>query len=44
MANYLGMRIAGGYLDYTEVITKYPQFKEGIDAYLKDHGKENLIK
>lgn len=44
MANYLGMRIAGGYLDYIEVTNKYPQFKDGIDVYLKKYNKENLIK
>lgn len=35
MANYLALRIEGGYLNYTEVINKYPQFKAEIDKILE---------
>ena len=31
MAGYSAMRIAAGKLDYTAVVTRYPQFKAGID-------------
>lgn len=34
MAEYLAMRIEQGALDYTEVVTKFPQFKEQIDLIL----------
>jgi len=38
MAKYLANRIFGGYLDYDEVIAKYPQYKEGIDDWLERLG------
>lgn len=40
MANYLGQRIIDGVYTYDYVISKRPDLKEGIDAYLisKDHG------
>lgn len=34
MAEYLADRIANGYLDYKEVVKKYPQFKARIDEIL----------
>ena len=34
MAGYLAMRIEAGKLDYTAVITRYPQFKVDIDTIL----------
>ena len=34
MAKYLARQIKMGKLDYNEVIYKYPQFKEEIDAIL----------
>lgn len=35
MANYLALRIEGGHLNYTEVISKHPQFKDEIDEILE---------
>ena len=43
MAGYLAMRIEAGKLDYTAVITRYPQFKEGIDTILVNDGFQDLI-
>jgi hypothetical protein len=43
MATYLAMRIKEGKLDYTAVVTKYPQFKSDIDAILVADGFEHLI-
>lgn len=40
MAEYLAKRIYQGKLDYDEVIAKYPQYKEEIDAYLEEWGWE----
>ena len=34
MAEYLADRIANGYLDYNEVVKKYPQYKAEIDNFL----------
>lgn len=34
MAEYLADRIASGYLDYNEVVKKYPQHKKEIDKFL----------
>ena len=36
MANYLAGRIEKGKLNYNEVVAKYPQFKDEIDAILAD--------
>lgn len=33
-AVYLAKRIMGGYLDYDEVVAKYPQYKDDIDEYI----------
>ena len=43
MAVYFSMRIMGGHLDYTAVVTRYPQFKTGIDDILIAEGKQDLI-
>ncbi len=42
MADYMGMRIMMGALEYDYVITKRPDLKEGIDTYLKEHASDNL--
>jgi len=34
MAKYLARQIQKGKLDYDEVVTKYPQYKDEIDAIL----------
>lgn len=34
MAKYLARQIKAGKLDYDEVIARYPQYKEEIDAIL----------
>ena len=43
MAGYLAMRIEAGKLDYTAVITRYPQFKADIDTILINDGFQDLI-
>lgn len=43
MAAYLAYRIELGKLDYLAVVTKYPQFKNDIDAILIADGKQDLI-
>lgn len=43
MAAYFAMRIEGGYLDYTAVVTKYPQYKTDIDLILVADGYGHLI-
>ncbi|MDD5935545.1 MAG: hypothetical protein PUC65_08320 [Clostridiales bacterium] len=43
MAGYLAMRIEKGKLDYTAVVTKYPQFKADIDEILINDGYADLI-
>lgn len=43
MAEYLAQRIIDGVFDYEYVISKKPAYKESIDIYLIDKGKENLI-
>ncbi len=35
MLNYLIMRIKSGHMNYDTVVSKYPQFKEGIDKEIK---------
>lgn len=34
MAKYLAMRIKNGFLNYDEVVAKYPEYKDEIDAIL----------
>lgn len=43
MAGYLAMRIEAGKLNYTVVITRYPQFKADIDTILVNDGFQDLI-
>jgi hypothetical protein len=43
MADYMGQRIIDGAYTYDYVISKRPDLKQGIDAYLISQGKENLI-
>lgn len=43
MAGYLAMRIEAGKLDYLAVVTRYPQFKDGIDEILINDGFQDLI-
>ena len=43
MAGYLAMRIEAGKLDYTAVITRYPQFKTDIDTILVNDDFRDLI-
>jgi hypothetical protein len=43
MVAYFAMRIEGGYLDYSAVVAKYPQYKTDIDAILVADGYQDLI-
>lgn len=43
MAEYMGQRIIDGAYTYEYVITKRPDLKAGIDAYLISQGREDLI-
>lgn len=43
MAAYLAQRIIGGAYTYDFVIQRRPDLKEGIDAYLIEKGREDLI-
>lgn len=43
MINYLALRIEVGALNYSVVVTKYPQFKTDIDTKLITDGYEHLI-
>ena len=43
MAVYFAGRIKGGFLDYKAVVTRYPQFKQGIDDILFADGFGHLI-
>ena len=43
MQNYLAMRIEAGKLNYTAVVTRYPQFKVDIDTILVNDGFQDLI-
>lgn len=40
---YMGSRIMTGALDYTTVVTKRPDLKVELDAYLTEQGREDLI-
>ena len=39
----MGQRIIDGAYTYDYVISKRPDLKDGIDAYLISHGREDLI-
>ena len=43
MSEYLAQRIIDGAYTYTFVISKRPDLKIGIDNYLKEKGREDLI-
>lgn len=43
MAEYMGQRIIDGIYTYAYVISKRPDLKVGIDAYLTTKGREDLI-
>jgi hypothetical protein len=43
MAAYMGQRIIDGAYTYDYVISKRPDLKSGIDAYLIEQGREDLI-
>lgn len=43
MEAYFAARIIKGALDYTAVVTRYPQFKAGIDEILINDGFQDLI-
>ena len=43
MAKYMAQRIIDGAYTYDYVISKRPDLKVGIDAYLTEHGREDLI-
>jgi hypothetical protein len=43
MAAYMGQRIIDGVYTYTYVISKRPDLKAGIDAYLTEQGRTDLI-
>lgn len=43
MAAYLALRIEKGALNYTAVVTKYPQYKSDIDEILINDGYHELI-
>lgn len=43
MAKYIAHRIEGGHLNYTRMITLYPQYKDEIDRILTEEGYGYLI-
>lgn len=43
MAAYMAQRIIDGVYDYNYVISKRPDLKNGIDAYLIEKGRADLI-
>jgi hypothetical protein len=43
MAAYLAQRIIDGAYSYDYVISKRPDLKAGIDAYLIEKGRQDLI-
>lgn len=43
MIQYMANRIISGALEYTYVIERRPDMKEGIDEYLIAHGRADLI-
>lgn len=43
MEAYFANRIKLGRLDYLTVVTRYPQFKDGIDEILINDGFQDLI-
>ncbi|WP_201028554.1 hypothetical protein [Heyndrickxia coagulans] len=43
MAAYIAQRVIDGAYTYSYVISKRPDLQSGIDAYLTEQGKTNLI-
>jgi hypothetical protein len=43
MAAYMGQRIIDGAFSYEYVISRRPDLKDGIEAYLREAGREDLI-
>ena len=43
MAAYIAQRIIDGAYTYEYVINKRPDLKDGIDAYLIEKGRQDLI-
>ncbi len=43
MAAYMAQRIIDGAYTYDYVITKRPDLKAGIDTYLTEHNRADLI-
>ena len=43
MAAYMGQRVIDGAYTYDYVISRRPDLKAGIDAYLIEKGREDLI-
>lgn len=43
MADYLGMRIIKGALDYAYVVSCRPDLQAGVDAYLIANDRADLI-
>lgn len=43
MIQYMANRIISGALEYSYVVEKRPDLKEGIDEYLIAHEREDLI-
>ena len=43
MANYMGQRIIDGAYTYEYVISKRPDLKAGIDIYLTEKGRTDLV-
>lgn len=43
MAAYLAQRIIAGAYTYDYVVSRRPDLKEGIDAYLIEKGREELM-
>ena len=43
MAILLAIRIIEGKNDYIDVVTKRPDLKDGVDAYLFSAGRSDLI-
>lgn len=43
MAQYMAQRIINGVYTYSYVISKRPDLKTGIDAYLTEKGRSDLI-
>lgn len=43
MVAYLVMQILKEKLSYKQCISRFPQYKEEIDAIIRDRGREDLI-